>query len=221
MFAIFTLRTLNIFLHHNITTMSSFQRAHAAPTETTKYKKITTPSYYDSVLDATVPIPFIYSNNTLDVDIRDDVQDDLIDDGDSPDFETEYQCVTMGGTGLVLELGPKMKEWLNNWLNNNYGGDYDTNSCQVHNSGIVTKAQFVLENNADGTLLESDIDDSTYAITDAMPIGKYSSNFVYGNNNNKYHTTWIFRSPLVISFTVNDATKYLTLNTNFNAWGNF
>ena len=92
----------------------SSMRTHGVPSETTKYQKVTTPSYYDSDADSTVPIPFVYYNNTLDINIQDDVQDDLIDDGDSPDFNTEYQCTVMGGTGVVLNLGPKMKEWLNN-----------------------------------------------------------------------------------------------------------
>ena len=200
--------------------MSSANRSYGVASETTKYQKVTTPSYFDGDLSTTVPIPFLYDNNTLDINIQDNVQADFIDDGDSPAFDTEYQCTVMGGSGLVLHLGPKMKEWLNSWLSNNYAGDYDTDSCAVHNSGVMTKAQFVLENNADNELLESDIDDSTYAITDSVPIGKYSSNYVFGGDSNNFRTTWIFRSPLVISFTVLGSKKYLTLFTNFAPWGN-
>jgi hypothetical protein len=80
--------------------------------QTTKFQKITTHSYYDSFVDDTVFIPFIYENNTLDINIQDNVQADLIDVGSSPGQNTNPQCKTFGGLDLVLRLGPKMLEWL-------------------------------------------------------------------------------------------------------------
>lgn len=197
--------------------MSSFQRTRAVASETTKYQKVTTPTYYDDDVGNDIPIPFIYSNHTLDIHIQDNVQVDLIDDGDSPGENTDYQCTVLGGTGLVLNLGDKMVEWLNNYLDNQYGDNYVQDSCAVYNSGVVTKSQFVFKTNVEsGGLLGSDVDDSTYAITDAPPIGKYSSNFILGDEPDNYRTVWIFKSPLVISFTVSGSTKYLTLFTNFS-----
>jgi hypothetical protein len=210
-------QSLNIFLK-TLYKMSSSLRTHPVPTETTKYKKVMTPAYYDENLGTEVPIPFIYSNNTIDIDIRNNVQNDLISSGNGPNSDPDFQCTTMGGSGLVLNLGPKMKEWLNTWLSNLYssGSVYETNSCKVHHSGVMTKAQFVnLPNVEHGRFLGCDVDNSTYAISDAMPASEFSSNLVFGIDNNKYNAVWIFRTPLIISFKVSGATKYLTLFSNF------
>ena len=192
--------------------MSSAIRAHGVISQTTKFQKVTTPCYYDNTAGTTVPIPFSYHSNTLDINIQDNVQSDLIDDGDSPNYDTEYQCKSTGGTGLVLSIGSSMRTWLENWLSNAFEGATITNVA-VHTPAQVTRAQFFLENNTySGTFLEADVDDSTYAITENPPSG---TEYVTGDEQNNYGSVWIFKTPLSIGFKAGGTQYYVSLFTNF------
>jgi hypothetical protein len=64
-------------------------RGYGKISQLTKFQKITTPSYYDNDINITVPIPFSYVHGVVDIHIQDNVQSDLIDDGDTPDEQTE------------------------------------------------------------------------------------------------------------------------------------
>lgn len=194
--------------------MSSSTRGYAVISQTTKFQKVTTPCYYDSTVDISVPIPFSYFNGTLDINIQDNVYNDLIDDGDTPDYDTEYQCKTIGLPRLVQKLGPNMLEWLENFLANNTGGTIT--EIAIHTPGQVVKAQFVLENNTySGTFLESDTNDSTYVITYIPPS---SDEYVFGSATDNFRTAFVFKTPITISFKDNGTNRYLTLFTNYAPW---
>ncbi len=194
--------------------MSSTLSRYATISQTTKFQKVTTPCYYDSTVNEIVPIPFIYSNQTLDINIQDDVFEDLIDLGNSPDQDTESQCKSLGGIGLVQRLGPNMITWLENWLGINFQGDIT--NISVYTPAQVTRAQFVTNNGAfSGTFLGSDVDYDTYAIYDQPPSG---DEYVMGAAQDNFRAVWIFKTPLTIRFfdVEGDTTRYLTLFTNFS-----
>ena len=199
--------------------MSSVLTRYGTISQTTKFQKVTTPTYYDSTLGefgGRVPIPFIYSNQTLDINVQDNVIDDLIDSGDSAAYDTEHQCKSIGGIGLVQKLGPNMITWLENWLGINY--DANITNISVYTPGQVTRAQFVYDPIVDsGEFLESDTTDATYGITDNAPSG---DEYVMGTAQDNYRSVWIFKTPLTIRFFEDngETTKYLTLFTNFASW---
>jgi hypothetical protein len=188
-------------------------RGYGKISQLTKFQKITTPSYEDSSEDTYVPIPFSFVNGVLDIHIQDNVQNNLINNGTSPDYRTEYQCKTIGLPRLVTGLGPKMLEWLENFLRNRIGGPIT--AIQIHTPGHVMKTQFVLENNAYGEFLEADVDDSTYAITSIPPS---SDEYIFGSSANNFRTVYIFKTPITFSFKTNGTIRYLTLFSNFSAW---
>ena len=192
--------------------MSSTVRSHGVISQTTKFQKIGTPGYYDNTMDYEIPIPFSYSTGILDIAIQDNVQVDLIDDGDTPGQDTQFQCKTIGTPRLVTGLGPKMIEWCENMFNVLSGGEIT--DIQVFRAGQVVKAQFVVENALDGTFLGSDVDYSTYAITSNPPA---SDEYVFGAEADKYRTVYIFKTPITISFKDDGVTKYLTLFTNYSS----
>lgn len=193
--------------------MSSMLRGYGKISQLTKFQKITTPCYYDNDANTTVPIPFSFVNGVVDIHIQDNVQSDLITDGDSPNQDVEYQCKTIGLPRLVTGLGPKMLEWLENFLGNTVGGTIT--SIQIHTPGHVMKAQFILENNAYAEFLEADVNDSTYAVTNTPPS---SDEYIYGSSANNFRTVYIFKTPITISFKTNGTIQYLTLFSNFSSW---
>jgi hypothetical protein len=190
--------------------MSSAKRSFGAISQTTKFQKVTTPDYYDNDVGWSVPIPFSYSNGVLDIHIQDNVQVDLIDDGDFPGQNTDFQCKTIGMPRLVTSLGPKMLEWLENFLNNVDGGSIT--AIQLHTPGQVVKAQFALSGAIWGDFLRSDVDDDTYAITSTPPSG---DEYVFGAASDNFRTVYIFKTPLTISFMENGTPRYLTLFSNY------
>lgn len=192
--------------------MSSATRSFGVIGQTTKFQKVTTPEYFDGTIGEfgeNVPIPFSYSNGVLDIHIQDNVQVDLIDDGDFPGQNTDFQCKTIGMPRLVTSLGPKMLEWLQNFLVN-IGGPIT--NIQVHTPGQVVKAQFVLSGAISGTFMGSDVDDSTYAITSTPPS---SDEYVFGTESDKFRTVFIFKTPLTISYKEDGTPRYLTLFSNY------
>lgn len=77
----------------------------------------------------------------------------------------------------------------------------------------MTKVQTVLENNdEEGDTLDNDTDSSQYGISDVEPSNE---NYVNGNGNNLYLTSWIFKTPLTIKFLVDGSPRYLTYTTNY------
>jgi hypothetical protein len=190
--------------------MSSALRGYGVISQTTKFQRVTTPEYYDDSVGSGIPIPFSYSNGILDINIQDRVQEDLIDDGDFPGQDTQHQCKTIGTPRLVTRLGPKMIEWLENFLNNVNGGEIT--DIEVFRAGQVIKVQFAEEGALEGTFLGSDVDYSTYAITSKPPA---SDEFVYGTEADNYRTVYVFKTPITISYKDDGTARYLTLFTNY------
>jgi hypothetical protein len=192
--------------------MSSALRFHGAIDKTTRFQHIRTQSYYDSILGATVPIPFSYSNNTLDINIQYNVEDDLITNADPGNPYANYTVQTLGGDGLVLRLGPNMIRWLNDWVSDYYNSSVIDTFTVLH-PGVMTKIQTPLENNDDtGDTLDNYINSDTYGITDVAPSGE---NHVNGDSTSNYLTSWIFKTPLTIKFMLDGSPRYLTYASTY------
>lgn len=192
--------------------MSSFSRSFSTIDKTTKFQHIRTQSYYDNELNTTTPIPFSYDNNTLDINIQNNIENDLITDIDPGNVYANYTVQCMGGTGLVLQLGPTMIRWLNNWVADYYDSSV-INTFTVHIPGVVTKIQSPIENNDDnGDTLDNYINSEQYGITDVKPSGE---DHINGDESNRYLTAWVFKTPLTIKFLNNGTPYYLTYTTTY------
>ncbi len=192
--------------------MSSLSRSFGTIDKTTKFQHIKTPAYYDDDVGSTVLVPFSYENNTLDIHIQNNVEIDLITNINPGDSSAQYLVQTMGGTGLVLNLGENMIRWLNNWVADRFNSSV-IDTFTVEHPGVVTKVQFSPENNdVEGDTFGNDVDDYGFGITATKPSGE---DHVQGDENSRYFTAWIFKSPLTIKFTVNGTPRYLTYQSTY------
>jgi hypothetical protein len=192
--------------------MSSALRSHGAISQTTKFHHIKTVGYYNDVVGSTFPVPFIYSNGTLDINLEDSVEASLID---AETAGTEYirgLCKDMGGIGLVQHLGPNFIRWLNNWVADHYDDNSVIDTFSVYVPATVTKVQVTDEDDDDFEVLENDIDDEPWGISLRAPKG---DGFVSGSSGNNFHTCWVFKTPLTIKFLLNGSPRYLTYYTVF------
>jgi hypothetical protein len=152
--------------------------------------------------------PFTYSNGILDLNYIDNFEADVVTGGEPPigDDTTAGPFVkNMGGLGLVRSLGPNMIEYVTNWMTNNGPGAPDAGSIQVYTPGSVIRVQAALKTQLDMY--------DTYTIQDDAPS---SSEFVWGNAADNYRATWVFKTPICITFTTGGTRKYLSLYTVFS-----
>ncbi len=89
--------------------MSSTLRMHGSIQTTTKFHHLKTVSYLDSTVgNKIVPVPFIYNNGVLDINIQDNVTSAILNPnnfGANIKQGTTYLAKSMGGIGVVRELG--------------------------------------------------------------------------------------------------------------------
>jgi hypothetical protein len=191
--------------------MSSALRSHGAISQTTKFHHIKTVGYYNNVVGSIFPVPFIYSNGTLDINLEDDVESSLIEN-ETPGTEyIEGLCKDMGGIGLVQHLGPNFIRWLNNWVADEYNNTViDTFSVYV--PATVTKVQTTDEDSYDFDVLENDISNEPWGVSLRAPKG---DGFVSGSSGDNFRTCWVFKTPLTIKFLVDGTPRYLTYYTVF------
>lgn len=191
--------------------MSSAVRGHGDISQTTKFHHIKTVGYYNDVVGSVFPVPFEYSNGTLDIRLENDVENQLINNETAGTMYIEGLCKSMGGLGLVQKLGPNFIAWLNNWVADYYNSSV-INTFKVHVPATVTKVQVTDEDSYDFDVLENDITNSPWGVSTDAPSG---DGYVRGYADNNFHTYWVFKTPLTISFTVDGALRYLTYNTTF------
>lgn len=192
--------------------MSSFSRSFGTIDKTTKFQHIKTPAYYDDDVGAIVLVPFSYNNNTLDIHIQNNVENDLITNVNSGSSSAQYLVQTMGGTGLVLQLGENMIRWLNNWVASAFNNSV-IDTFTVEHPGVVTKVQFSVHNNDEfGDIFGNDVDDYGFGITLQKPSNE---DLIQGDENNRYFTAWIFKTPLTIKFLVDGTPHYLTYQSTY------
>lgn len=200
-----------------------------------QYLGVTTPSYVDTTIlgppgsavtgGTPIPIPFLYNNGTLDINIQNNVSANLINaSGVGPQNYSFPANKEMGGLGQVFSLGPDMTKWLTNWLGA-APTNYSNASFTVVQPATVVKFQMPLLDASDNIIQGSTAGaqgpntligyQTTFAVTPVAP----TSNFVYGSSTSKFYTYWAFRTPLVIKVTYTGGIAYVTLNSTFGYSG--
>lgn len=191
--------------------MSSTLRTVAQPTKlATKFNNISTPSYSDSTLGELVPIPFSYNNGVIDILITNSDVQNLIDNGTSPNDDTEYQAKMLGGKRLATSIGSNFDTYLRNLINSldTLGAPY-AGELQIVVNPVMTKAQLAQPSNVTGLTFEN-----VFGVNDTPPS---SDEYVGGNATNVFYTFWAFYSPLTVRYTSSASTtgfRYITFSTH-------
>ena len=175
-------------------------RSYALPPKAhTKFHAIITPSYDDTTLGIELPFPFTYSNGVLDIQYIDDFEADMVTStGNAPNRGPNDNAVQLlGGESLVTSLGDNFKSYIRAWKNITI----DSGSpIEIYIKPTVQKVQLALN-----------IDDSTVFSESTVPPS--GDNYTFGSEDNKYRTTWIFKTPLTFTIVESGVTKYITFNS--------
>lgn len=188
--------------------MSSVLRGNPGPPEAkTKFVSIMSLAYRNENYNNKgythyVLLPFTYNNGELDMNA--DVPGFNPSNGDGDDNGFTWRMVkAMGGDGLVHTLGSNFRTWFENWVNDNIS------NIQIVVAPIMTKVQMSVPSG--GSILNNN-----YCIRYDLTRAPTSDQFVTGIPITNYDTVWIFKTPLVVSYTNNDGnTRYASLYTQF------
>jgi hypothetical protein len=191
--------------------MSSVLSGFSKITQETKFHHIKTVGYYDSSVNATIPVPFIVQNETIDIHIEDNVEADLIENETAGSEYITSLCKSMGGLTLATKLGPNFIRWLNNWVADYYNSSV-IDTFTVHVPATMTRIQMTNEQNEDYDVLKNDTYDEPWGVSLNAPS---SDNFVNGNEGNKWLSRWVFKTPLTVKFMLDGSPRYLTYYTVF------
>lgn len=172
------------------------------------FVNMTTLCYVDNGLNGEpIPVPFIYRNGELDINIQDNVYDDLIS-GNGTIVPLNINLVRqMGGKGYVQRLGPNFLRWLEN--------EFAGTNFKVHTPGTVTK---VATNTNQGGNPYYDWVLGQYGALGLTDVEPSSDKYIFtGTPENNYGTVWVFLQPLTVSFynTDTSVTNYIVFNTTF------
>lgn len=177
----------------------------------TKFFNIETLCYSDNQVDGDVPVPFSVTNGVLDiVPTTSDVQD-LIDNGYPYNRHATAKCALMGGSTKISSLGDNFKTWVTNYANNY--GNYSIDGGSPINIVIAPTMVKVQLRGADynsDPLYYSD----TINSHDVLPSG--DEYIMAGTVAGNYFSTWVFETPITVSYMANGTLTYLTLNSVFN-----
>ncbi len=147
--------------------------------------------------------PFTYTRGVLDITYSGnnfkEVMVDVTNIG--PSAETETAVRMMGGPRLVTRLGDNFKAYVRAWRD----GTIDADSpIEVYKPAQVLRVQ-------EGDLDNIDANSgSSYIVSDKAPS---NDEYVAGSEDNKYTTTYIFKTPLTFTIVESGATKYITFRT--------
>lgn len=115
----------------------------------------------------------------------------------------------LGGMKVVSSLGPKLKRYVAQWLEQkkDVAGTY-TSRVSLHTIGcVVSKVQQYFAEN-DGSYSTAS---ASYITSTVPPTG---DNFVQGGQFNNYQTSYIFKTPLVMKYVKEDGdVVYATFKT--------
>lgn len=187
--------------------MSSILRSNpGAPEPKTKFVPIRSLTYVNNNYNNTgethyVLLPFSYDNGVLDMNVSVPGFSPSDGEGDSNGFSWRM-VKAMGGDGLVHTLGSNFKTWLTAYI------DSDITNIQINTAPIMTKVQMSVPNN--GSILNSQ-----YCIRTGLDEAPSSDEFVTGTSATNYDTVYVFKTPLVVSYTDSGSTQYASLYTQF------
>jgi hypothetical protein len=192
--------------------MSSVLRTVAILGKDTKFDNISTPSYFNDHFDKDVPLPFTAKNGVLDIAITNSSVETFINDGDSPEDDTEFQAKQMGGRRLITSLGSNFITYLRNRIQgiDSLGSAY-SGELVIVVKPVMTKIQLAQPGKVQGLTFEN-----VYGVNDYPPT---SDEYVGGGESNNFYTSWVFFKPLTIRFvSSNSATgyKYMTFSTHYD-----
>ena len=187
--------------------MSSILRSNpGAPEPKTKFVPILSLSYRNTNYNNSgethyVLLPFTYDNGVLDMNAR--VPGFTPSSGDGDDNGFSWRMVkAMGADGLVHTLGTNFKTWLTAYIGN------PITNIQIKTAPIMTKVQMTVPEN--GSILNSQ-----YCIRTGLDEAPSSDEFVTGTPTSNYDTVYVFKTPLVVSYTDSGSTQYASLYTQF------
>lgn len=187
--------------------MSSAVRVLAVKKEgLTRFIKPDSPTYYDG--NSYRLFPFSYSNQVLDISYDgNNFKSSMVDSiNNSPDNdeETDTTISMLGGPYLATSLGENFKAYIRSWRS----GSIDAGSPIE----VVVAPQLLRVQEVDLSHVNSTSGDSVLISTNA-PTGE---NYVSGNSANKYHTTYIFKTPLTFTIVEGGVKKYITIRTTLD-----
>jgi hypothetical protein len=196
--------------------MSSVLRSIANGAEAkTKFVSCRSVSYYNNDLGHNLLVPFLASNGVLDVSV---IPGFNPSDGEYyNNFRgTNWRKVKpMGGVEPIKELGANFISWFTNAMED-YGSSPVTN-VKLYQSGVMIK---VAQVNGGGESIDVGTNSDVWLNTnygaqvwsaEAPP----SDEFVTGDDTNNFNTSWVFKTPVVISFVYSGATYYTTFSSEF------
>jgi hypothetical protein len=185
--------------------MSSAIRSHAVKKEAlTRFVKPESPCYNNG--NDTVLFPFSYSNQVLDITYTgNNFKSRMVDDtNNSPSSETATTISILGGSYLVTSLGENFKAYVRAWRS----GTIDAGSPIE----VFVPAQLLRVQEAEVINVSSESGES-WLLSTSAPSG---DNYITGNDTNKYHTTFIFKTPLTFSIVEAGVKKYITFRTGLD-----
>ena len=186
----------------------------------TKFVNIQTRTYYESNVDAYIPVPFTVTNNVLDINNWSGSVNNFIDNGIRRDFYCDVRVKPMGGLSKVTSFGTNMLNYLSNAIQrweNRHGGTNSITNIQMNVEPLMTRIQ------TSADTYENDQPLRRYRPINFHPSLPSGTDYVFfGDSNNDYLSSWVFQSPLTVSYDYSDEfvneTRYMTLKTVFNAW---
>jgi hypothetical protein len=189
---------------------------HPAPAPPTKFFDVLTGSYQDSIINApntvNMPIPYIVTNQVLDINTAQSSDVTLfVNSGNAPSNTVSYQAKVMGGTNLIISLGPNITTYLRILIQNieslpsQYSGP-----LELYIKPVMTKIQTVAQAQGDSPLN----DEAVWGVTTEPPV---SDQYIGGGPSQNFFTVYVFRSPMTIRYTISGTDKYLTFTSQFSA----
>jgi hypothetical protein len=169
----------------------------------TRFVKPDSPSYNDGNSDRL--FPFSYSNQVLDISYDGNNFKSIMVDSinESPDAAGETLTIIsiLGGPYLATSLGENFKAYIRSWRS----GSIDAGSpIEVYVAPQLLRVQEVDLSHVNAT------GGDTVLININPPTG---DNYVAGSVANKYHTTYVFKTPLTFSIVEGGVKKYITFKT--------
>lgn len=167
----------------------------------TKFVYMATPAYEESETGGNrIPFPFTVENQVLDINNWSSSIDNYISNGN---YETEpdYLVKMMGGLTKVKSLGPTMVTFLENYT----GGT----NIKLVIAPVMTRIQVSVASdyNPDQPL------DEDQAINFHYDEPSGDGYIFVGSPVNSYLTSWMFKTPMTISYSDNGTTRYVTLSS--------
>lgn len=178
--------------------MTSITRFKISGEALSKPMTVIHPTYSSYGDDAPIPLTFNKRGNILDLDFGANFT------ATTPvtDHVAIYvQGSTFSALHMVMALGPNFLSW----ATNNLGAD--AGSVSMYQNPVVVRAN----------ALQIDLDpNSVNSWGTAITIPPNFQSAAGSPALNSYYSTYLFRTPLVLQYTVGGATRYAVMNTQFD-----